>query len=98
MTQQRSTLGSTNSLPSLRSGASWRHNFTEASYFLQQVEYLPSLEVGEDYRVNSETSLIAPLSSHVAIKVGYQLRYDNLPEPLRRKSDRIFLTSLQFNW
>ena len=98
MTQQRSTLGSTNSFPSLRSGASWRHNFTRASYLMQQVEYLPSLEVGEDYRVNSETSLVAPLSSHVAMKVGYQLRYDHLPEPLRRKSDRIFLTSLQFNW
>jgi putative salt-induced outer membrane protein len=98
LTQQRSTLGESNSFAALRTGTSYRHNFTAASYFTQVVEYLPSLEVGEDYRINSETALVAPLSSHAAIKVGYQVRYDNLPEPLRKKGDRIFLTSLQFNW
>jgi putative salt-induced outer membrane protein len=98
MTQQRSTLGESNNFTALRTGSSYRHNFTEASYFIQLVEYLPSLEVGEDYRINSETALVAPLSSHAAIKVGYQVRYDNLPEPARKKGDRIFLTSLQFNW
>jgi len=98
LTQQRSTLGESNNFAALRTGTSYRHNFSDASYFIQLVEYLPSLEVGEDYRINSETSLVAPLSSHAAIKVGYQVRYDNLPEPLRKKGDRIFLTSLQFNW
>jgi hypothetical protein len=36
--------------------------------------------------------------THAVVKVGYQVRYDNLPGPLRKKGDRIFLTSLQFNW
>jgi putative salt-induced outer membrane protein len=98
LTQQRSTLGESDRFAALRTGTSYRHNFTGASYFTQLVEFLPSLEVGEDYRVNSETALVAPLSTHAAIKVGYQVRYDNLPEPLRKKGDRIFLTSLQFNW
>lgn len=98
LTQQRSTLGESNSFAALRTGTSYRHNFTGTSYFLQLVEYLPSLEVGEDYRINSETALVAPLSSHMAIKAGYQVRYDNLPETGRKKGDRIFLTSLQFNW
>lgn len=98
MTQQRSTLALSNNFASLRTGTTYRHNFTEAAYFTQVVEYLPSLEVGEDYRINAESALVAPLSTHVAMKLGYQLRYDNLPEPLRKKGDRILLTSLQFNW
>lgn len=98
LTQQRSTLGESNDFTALRTGTAYRHNFSENSYFTQAVEYLPSLEVGEDYRINSETALTAPLSSHLAIKAAYQLRYDNLPEPLRKKGDRVFLTSVQFNW
>lgn len=98
LTQQRSTDGTSNNFSALRTGTLYRHNFSGSSYFTQSIEFLPNLEVSEDYRVNAETALVAPISSHAAIKVGYQIRYDNLPEPAHKKGDRVFLTSLQFNW
>lgn len=96
--QQRSVDGATNDFASVRSGTTYRHNFSKAAYFLQAVEFLPNLDVSEDYRVNTESALVAPLSTHLSMKVGYVIRYDNLPEPGRLANDRIFTSGLQFNW
>jgi putative salt-induced outer membrane protein len=78
--------------------------FSENAYFFQGVEVLPNLDDSDDYRINSETSIVAPLSSHVAMKASYQVRFDNLPSlnaagtaPLR-KSDRIFSTGIQLTF
>jgi putative salt-induced outer membrane protein len=98
LNQQRSTTDSTLNFSSVRSATTYRHLFSKTAYFQQAVEFLPSLKVSEDYRMNSETSLVAPISAHVAMKVGYVVRFDNLPEPGRRKSDRILTSGLQFNW
>ena len=98
LTQQRAVDGTANDFPSMRSGTLFRHYFTENAYFSQGAEYLPSLEVSQDYRINSETALVAPLSSHIAMKLGYAVRFDNLPELGKRKSDRILTSGLQFNW
>ena len=53
---------------------------------------------------DTETSIVAPLSSHVAMKASYQVRFDNLPSlnaagtaPLR-KSDRILSTGIQLSF
>jgi putative salt-induced outer membrane protein len=98
MNQQRATDGTTLNFASLRSGTFWKHHFSKASYFSQGVEFLPSFKDSEDYRVNTETAFVAPISSHVSMKAGYAVRFDNLPETGRRSSDRIFTTGLQFNW
>jgi len=98
MNQQRATDGSTIDFASVRSATVFRHHFSKAAYLQQAVEFLPSLDVAEDYRMNSETALVAPLSAHMAMKLGYVVRFDNLPEPGRRKHDRIFTSGLQFNW
>lgn len=98
MNQQRSVDGTTLNFSSMRSGTAYRHNFSKASYFQQTVEYLPSFKVSEDYRVNTESAFVAPINSHASMKVGYVVRFDNLPEPGRRSSDRIFTTGLQLNW
>ncbi|MCC6928476.1 MAG: DUF481 domain-containing protein [Gemmatimonadaceae bacterium] len=98
MNQQRATDGAEDSFASVRSATFYRHNFSKTAYFQQGVEFLPNLETSEDYRMNTESALVAPLSTHVAMKLGYVIRFDNLPEPGRNKSDRIFTTGLQFNW
>ena len=82
----------------MRSATVYRHNFTKAAYFQQGVEFLPNLDTSEDYRVNSETALVAPISSHIGMKFAYVIRFDNLPETGRAKNDRIFTSGLQFNW
>jgi putative salt-induced outer membrane protein YdiY len=60
--------------------------------------------VSEDYRINSETSVVVPLSTHVAMKASYIVRFDNLPSmnaagtaPLL-KSDRILSTGIQVSF
>lgn len=98
MNQQRATDGSSIDFASVRSASTYKHLFTKTAYFQQSVEFLPSLDVSEDYRMNSETALVAPLSSHIAMKVGYVVRFDNLPETGRGKHDRILSSGLQFNW
>lgn len=98
MNQQRATTGTTLNFASMRSGTMYKHHFSKASYFSQVVEFLPSFEDSEDYRVNTETAFVAPISTHVSMKAGYVVRYDNLPEVGRLSSDRIFTTGLQFNW
>jgi len=65
------------------------------------VEYLPDLQDSKDYRVNSETDIIAPLSAHTAMKLSYVVRFANEP-PLNaagtaflRKTDRILSAGIQ---
>lgn len=98
MNQQTATTGTTLNFASLRSGTSYKHNFSKAAYFLQGLEFLPSFKNSDDYRVNTESALVAPISTHASMKVAYVVRYDNLPELGKLASDRIFTTGVQFNW
>ena len=96
-TQQRSILEVSNNFTAARSAGMYRHGFTEAAYFQQSVEVLPNLEVSEDLRINTETALVAPLSKRLAVKLSYTIRYDKLPEPGFKKTDRIFTSGLQLS-
>jgi putative salt-induced outer membrane protein len=104
LTQQANLDGTSNSFSSLRAASSWKRVFSANASFFQGVEVLPNLDEGDDYRVNSETTIVAPISNHVAMKASYQVRFDNLPSlnaegtaPLR-KSDRIFATGIQITF
>lgn len=104
LTQQDNLDGTSGSFSSLRGATSWKRMFSANAYFFQGLEVLPNLDDREDYRINSETTVVAPLSSHVAMKASYQVRFDNLPSlnaagtsPLR-KSDRILSTGIQLTF
>ncbi len=98
LNQQLSTADVKTNFASLHSATTFKHDFTKSAYFLQSAEFLPSFKVSQDYRLNTESALVAPLSTHVAMKLSYVVRFDNLPEPGKQKSDRIFTSGLQFNW
>jgi putative salt-induced outer membrane protein len=95
LTQQRGVDGVQNDFPAARAAAWYKHAFGEKAYVLQTVEAIPNLDVRDDWRINSESSLVAPLSRVVSLKTGYVLRYDNLPEAGFRATDRFFTTGLQ---
>lgn len=104
LTQQDNLDGTSDSFSSLRAASTWKHMFSANAYFFQGVEFLPNLDESDDYRINSETTIVAPLSSHVAMKASYVVRFDNLPSlnaagtsPLR-KSDRILSTGIQLTF
>ncbi|HEU5051355.1 MAG TPA: DUF481 domain-containing protein [Gemmatimonadales bacterium] len=95
LSQQLDLSDSSNVFVSARTAAEFKQLLTEAAYLQQMVEILPSLELAEDVRVNTETALVAPLSKRFAIKLSYAIRYDNLPEPGFRPTDRVFTSGLQ---
>jgi putative salt-induced outer membrane protein len=81
-----------------RFAGDYKHFFAEKAYFQQIVEFIPNFEVSDDYRLNSETALVAPLSSNFAIKVGYIVRYRGLPPEGIKKTDTVFRTGLQVTY
>lgn len=101
--QQRSTEFVSGGFAALRLATVFRHNFTKTAYFQETGEYLPNLETKADWRVNSETVLIAPIAGRVALKVSYVVKFDNQPEFITsftglarfQKTDRIFSTAVQ---
>jgi len=99
MVQQRSTDGVDDSFASGRSALLFQHQFSEKAKFGQALEFLPNLEQLDDYRINSESSLVAPISSSIAIKVAYVIRFDNTPlvtaTQTFKKTDRLLTSGIQ---
>jgi putative salt-induced outer membrane protein len=98
VTQQRSTDGVVNDFPAARAAFAYRRLFSESSYFLQTVEAIPNFKDTDDFRVNTESSVVAPISSRIGVKLSYVVRFDHLPEPGFQKTDRIFTTGVQITF
>lgn len=98
ITQQIAVGGGQQNFPSARAAGRWKHNFTPASYFQQNIEYLPNLSTPIDWRINTESSVVAPISARIGVKVSYVIRYDNLPEVGFRTTDRLFTTGIQLSY
>jgi putative salt-induced outer membrane protein YdiY len=48
--------------------------------------------------VNTETGLVAPISSHIGLKLSYVIRFDNQPEPGFKKTDRLLTSGVQVTY
>ncbi len=81
-----------------RGAVTYRYTFGKETYAQVFVEGLPDLKNEQDFHVNSETDLVAPFSKHLALKVGYAIRYANLPPPGFRTTDKIFTSDLQVSF
>ena len=97
LVQQRTTLATGETFLSGRSALRYTHRFGagEQPYFQQTVELLPNLERIDDYRLNAETLLVAPLSRQLGLKLSYSIRLDNVPEPGFARTDRVLSSALQ---
>ncbi len=98
VTQQRSTAGVVQDFPAARAAFAYRHLFSETSYFLQTLEAIPNFKDTEDFRVNTESAVVAPISARIGLKLAYVVRFDHLPEPGFQKTDRIFTTGVQITF
>lgn len=67
---------------------------TKAS-FAQTVELLPNFREVEDLRINTESTVVAPITKQVGVKLSYVIRYDGLPQPGFLSTDRLFITGIQ---
>lgn len=73
----------------------------------QHVEFIPNFDDHNDFRINTETALVAPLSTAIGVKLGYVIRYDNVPGLLPdpnptlerlRKTDRFLTAGLTISY
>lgn len=95
LNQQRDIDGVDDNFAAGRGALHFKQMLNKEAYFQQLGEVLPNLEDGEDVRVNSETSLVAPLSSKIAFKASYVVKFDNQPEVGFKKTDRFLTSGLQ---
>jgi len=92
---ERTTTAIDRSFAATRTAAAYKHTFSGSASFTQTLEWLANLKEGADYRLNSESALVAPLSSKIGLRVSYVIRFDNLPEPTFKKTDKILTTGVQ---
>ena len=98
LTQEKDVDSTSQSYPSARAAFSYKHQFSKLAYFHQFVEYLPNLQTSGSYRFNTETALVAPLSTHVGIKLSYAIRFDSRPQPTFGTTDRLLTTGVQISY
>ncbi|MFM8566917.1 MAG: YdiY family protein [Gemmatimonadota bacterium] len=98
VTQEIKLDGVQKNFPAARAAGAWRHAFNRTSYFHQTAEFLPNMRDADDWRLNTESTVVAPVSSRIGLKVSYVVRYDNLPAPGFVDSDRLFTTGLQLTF
>ncbi len=82
-----------------RTAGRFKYLLTKTAWFQQTLEFLPNLEHSSDYRINSETAIVAALSAHLGLKAGYLIKYNHLPpSPDLARTDRFLTTSLQITY
>jgi putative salt-induced outer membrane protein YdiY len=97
-TQQENTLREKTDFTAAKAGLMLRSPVGKYAYFVENIEAIPNFDTHEDWRMNSETALVAAFSSKLALKLTYIIRYDNLPEPTFMDTDRLFTAGLQIKY
>jgi putative salt-induced outer membrane protein YdiY len=93
--EQKLRPDSTDDHAAARGAVAYKFTFAKNAYVQQLVEGLPDLHRGQDFRINSETDVVAPFSRHLALKLGYVIHYANDPPPGFKTTDRLFTSDLQ---
>jgi putative salt-induced outer membrane protein len=93
--EEVSTEGVADNFPAARGALDYRHAFGKNEYFEQTVAGIPDVSKASNYQVNSQSSLVAPLSRFLGIKIGYTIRYSNLPPPGFKTTDRLLTSDIQ---
>lgn len=93
--QQDFTSGLSSTFPTARGQATYKYAFTGKAYLEDIFVYLPNLQDGNDYRINNQASLVAPVAGWLALKAGYLIQYQNAPQPGFGTTDNLYTTGLQ---
>ena len=97
-TQQKDVDGTDKNFGSMRTAETYKHVFSAHAYFLQLGEYVPSFGDKEGNRINSESAIVAPVSSHIGVKVNYSIRYASKPPTGFGTTDRVLTMGLQISF
>jgi putative salt-induced outer membrane protein len=106
LVQQANLNGTQLDFGASRTAARYRHVFSARASLQQFVEYILNVQNTGDYRANSETALVAPISRAISVKLGYLVRYQSQP-PFRpnvtpaerfKTTDFVFTSGLQVSF
>jgi putative salt-induced outer membrane protein YdiY len=64
----------------------------------QRFTYYPDFKTTSAYRSEAEISAQAAMNAHLALKIGYLLRYSNAPVPGFKKTDNTTTASVVLRW
>ena len=56
---------------------------------------MPNLQTSGAYRVNTESSVVAPISAHIGIKMSYAIQYNSRPPVNFGSTDRLLTAAVQ---
>jgi putative salt-induced outer membrane protein YdiY len=96
LVQRKDVFGGQDTFSTARTGARYKHSFTEKAYFETRGAYLFNLEDGDDSQGNGSVSLVAPIAGKFAMKLAYDVFYRNKPLPGFEKTDTTFGAGIQF--
>lgn len=82
------------SFASARAYAKYTRDISATAKFTQDAEYTLSLKDARDARLNTETALIAALSTALSVKNSFVWRHDARPPAGKRKDDTILSVAL----
>lgn len=97
-TQQDNKDGTTDQSPSARGAVAYKHVFKANTFFAQSLEYVPNLKESGEYRLNSETAAVAPISTRISLKLAYVVQYNSRPPDTFQTTDRVFTSGLQVSF
>lgn len=86
------------SFAAFRAFGKYTHDFNPAVKFLQTVEQVQSMKDHRDYRLNTETGIVAALSTMFSIKTSYLWRHVGQPPPGNVKDDTTTSVALIANF
>ena len=78
-----------------RAATAYSQKLGAKASFAQTVELLPNFREREDLRINTESTVVAPITKEVGLKLSYVIRYDGLPQPGFLSTDRLFTSGIQ---
>lgn len=64
----------------------------------QRFTYYPNFKTASAYRYEAEITAQAAMTGHLALKIGYLLRYSNDPVPGFKNTDNTTTASVVFRW
>ena len=78
-----------------RAAGEYRHNFRPGTYVREVIKILPNLRDVRDLRLVNVSEIVAPISSHIGLKVTYVVKQDYQPEPGFQETATTLQTGLQ---
>ena len=96
--QQAGLVGSSQEFWVSRVAVRLKVNFTSRAYFEQKAEDLSDVQNLKNMLINTESSVVAPISNNVGLKLGYIVHFANQPQPGFKKADTILSAGLQLQF